>query len=160
MLRMFGRRPLTRLELGLYVAIVGIAATIFLDRLLAVMELAERSAMEETVSRVNSAINLRIAYEMLNGHLINVPAALQRNPFELAKTAPPNYRGEIDTLDLRSQESGSWVYDRARRELVYFPRLRRDLVTADGSGVVRFHLVAGRTGTHYVLVPTYKYTWE
>ncbi|MEA3192420.1 MAG: hypothetical protein QOD26_753 [Betaproteobacteria bacterium] len=160
MLPMFGRRPLTRLELGLYVAIVGIAAAIFLDRLLAAMELAERAAMQETVSRVNSAINLRIAYQMLNGQLINVRAALVSNPFELAKTAPPNYRGESDKLDVARIESGSWFFDSTRRELVYMPRLKRSLITADGSGLVRFRLVAGPSGTHYMLVPTYKYTWD
>jgi hypothetical protein len=65
MLPMFGRRPLTRLEIGLYVAIAAIVATLLLDQLLDAMEIAERSAMEETVSRVNSALNLRLAYEML-----------------------------------------------------------------------------------------------
>lgn len=160
MLPMFGRRPLTRLEIGLYAAIVAVAVAIFLDRLLAVMELAERAAMEQTVTRVNSAINLRIAYDLLNGQLVNVQAALARNPFELAKTLPPNYRGATDTLDLASIESGSWFYDPTRRELIYRPRLRRNLVTADGSGLVRFRLIAGSTGTHYMLVPAYKYSWD
>ena len=160
MLGIYGRRPLTRLELALYAAIVGIAAVVFVDRLLATMELAERAAMEQTVSRVNSALNLRIAYEMLNGQLINVQAALQRNPFELAKVSQPNYRGEVERFDPARLEGGSWVYDRTSRELVYLPRLKRGLTTANGSEAVRFRLVAGTTGTRYVLVPTYKYTWD
>ena len=156
---MFGRRPLTRLEMGLYAAIVAVAVAIFLDRLLAVMELAERSAMEETVSRVNSALNLRIAYDMLGGRLIHVQAALQRSPFELARVTQPNYRGEVERLDPARTEGGSWIYDRARRELVYLPRLKRGLVTADGSETVRFKLVAG-TGTRYMLVPANQYIWD
>src|SRR5437870_2645246 len=96
MLPMFGRRPLTRLEMGLYAAIFAVVATVLLNRLFAMMELAERSAMEQTVSRVNSSINLQLAHEMLKGQLINVSTALQDNPFKLAKATPPNYRGEGD----------------------------------------------------------------
>lgn len=160
MWRMFGRRALTRLELALYAVIVGIAVTVFLDRLFYVMELAERSAMEQTVSRVNTAINVRLAYEMLNGRLINVPAALERNPFELAKTVPPNFAGEVDAPDLARIERASWIYDRTSHELVYLPRLRRGLDTPDSSNAIRFRLVAGRGGARYMLVPASKYTWE
>jgi len=71
----------------------------------------------------------------------------------------PNYRGEVERFDPTRIEGGSWVYDRARRELVYLPRLKRGLVTGDGSGTVRFKLAAG-TGTRYMLVPAYNYTWE
>ncbi len=56
-------------------------------------------------------------------------------------------------------ESGSWFFDQDRTELVYKPRLKRNLTTVDGSEMVRFHLVAG-SGTRYMLVPTNKYTWE
>lgn len=159
MLPMFARRPLSRLEMGLYAIIVAIAAAILLGRLLEMMEQAERSAMEQTVTRVNSAINIRIAYEMLDGQLIQVQAALKRNPFDLAKATLPNYRGEGDAFELARVESGSWFFDKDRAELVYKPRLKHNLVTADGSGMVRFRLVAA-PGTRYVLVPANTYTWE
>ena len=161
MLKMFGRRPLTRLEIGLYVAIVGIAATLLLDRLLDAMEIAERSAMEQTIVQVNSALNVRLTYQMLEGKLINVPEALKRNPFELAKATPPNYRGEVEGAQRTSVESGGWVYDRSRAELIYLPRLKRHLVTSDGTGTVRFKL-SSRTGggTRYALVVAYRYDWE
>lgn len=159
MLPMYLRRPLTRLEIGLYALIVAIAAAMLLDRLLAAMELAERAAMEQTVTRVNAALNVRIAYLMLDGQLVHVQAALKRNPFELVKGAPPNFRGEGETADLARLDGGSWFFDRERAELVYKPRLKRNLATADGSEMVRFHLVAA-PGTRYVLVPAYKYDWD
>jgi hypothetical protein len=156
----YGRRPLTRLEIGLYAVVVGIAVAVFLDRLLATMELAERAAMEETVSRINSSLSLRIAAEMLEGRSSRVQDSLQRNPFELAKLSQANYRGEVERFDPTRIDSGSWVYDQNRHELLYWPRLSRGLTTEDNSGTVRFKLVAGAAGTRYMLVPTYKYAWQ
>jgi len=155
----YWRRRLTRLEIALYAALVGIVAAVFLERLLTYMELAERTAMEITVDRINSALRLRLAGDMLEGRLIDVPAALDRNPFELARMAPANFHRQLDGSSIGDLERGYWVFDRQRRELVYLPRLHRRLQTDDPDDAVRFHLIPGM-GTTYVLVPASKYSWN
>lgn len=158
MLHIYWKRPLTRLELALYAGLVGMAVIFFASRLLDYLELAERASMEMTVARVNSAISVHLAYEMLGGRLIYVEPALRRNPFELAKMPQTNYLGELDDPDLSTLERGNWVFDRQRAELVYLPRLRRTLRVPE-DGAIRFHLIL-RAGSTYMLVPTSKYVWQ
>ena len=151
-------RPLSRLELGASAAIIALLIAAFMDRMLDQMEFAERTAMELTVSHVNSALNVRLAYEQLRGGAADSEWA-GRNPFELARMAPPNFLGERSTPRLEFLERGSWVYDRGRRELIYLPRLKRSLQTSDPSSALRFRLKAGATGG-FMLAPTSKYTWQ
>src|ERR1043165_9897825 len=101
---MYGRRPLTRLETGLYAIIIGVVILFLLDRLLDVMELAERSAMERNVLQINTVLTEQIASEMLKRQLIYVDVALKKNPLELARRFPPNYRGEGDAFQLARVE--------------------------------------------------------
>ena len=156
---MYWRRRLTRLEVAIYAAVAALVLAVFLERLLYYMELAERTVMEVTVSNVNSALNVRRAYEMLAGRAANDPSAPLRNPFELAGMSPANFHGEIDSPSLASLERGHWVFDRIRRELIYLPRLRRGLTTADPDSAIRFRLEP-RGNAISMLVPTSEYTWN
>ena len=129
---------------------------VFLERVLYYMELAERTVMVLTVSNVNSALNVRRAFRMLERQTINERL---RNPFALAGMSPANFLGEIDSPNLAALQRGHWVFDRARRELIYLPRLRRGLETADPDGAIRFRLeLQGREAS--MLVPTSKYAWN
>jgi hypothetical protein len=156
---LYWRRRLTRLEIALYATVLAIAATIFLERLLHYMELAERVAMEVTVSRLNSAISIHLAYRYLAGRPIEAAAALKHNPFELASMSPANFHGELDHPALANLERGYWLFDRGAGELVYLPRMRRGLRTNDPDDALRFRLTQ-RGGSTYVVVLTSQYTWE
>src|SRR3979411_533404 len=101
---MYWRRPLTRLELALSPAAVAVVLAVFLERLLTYMELAERTVMEMTVSRVNSALDVRRAYDMLAARTASAPTTLSRNPFELAGMSPANFHGEMDSPSLADLE--------------------------------------------------------
>ena len=136
------RRPLTRLELGLAATIVGVALVVFADRALDVMELAERTAMEATLSNVTSAVNTRLALEVMKNN--KLPDWQQRNPFDLAGVAAP---------------SESWTFDAEQMELVYRPSLRRHLHTDDPGSALRFRLTPRRTGLGYLLVPAAGFQW-
>jgi hypothetical protein len=155
----YWRRRLTRLEAAIYATLAALILGVFLERLLYYMELAERTVMEVTVSNVNSALNVRRALDMLTGGASSDPSAPSRNPFALAGMSPANFRGEIDSPSLSTLERGQWVYDRTRRELIYLPRLRRGLETADPDGAIRFRLESRRNATA-MLVPTSSYVWN
>jgi hypothetical protein len=154
----YGKRPLSRLEAGLYGGIAAILIAVLAHRLLDVMELAERSAMEATVLSLNAAVTTQLAYEVMRGRVPNTPAWARRNPFELAKMSAPNFAGEVESSS--SLERGTWAYDPARAELIYLPRLRTGLHTSDPDGAVRFRAVVKQGGLAYMLVPTSAYTWE
>lgn len=134
------RRPLTRLELSLVSIALGIAILVFIDRVMNVMELAERSAMEATLSNVTSAVNARLAYAVLKGEKFDA----QANPFDIAGVALP---GE------------NWSFEAEQQELVYRPRLRRHLQTDEPGGVLRFRLTQRRGGLGYLFVPAAGFQW-
>lgn len=149
-MRILARRPLTRLELALAVAVLGIAATLLMDRLLAAMEAAERAAMHATLNHTIAAVNARLASATLRGEAGRLEEWLQRDPFELSRTAPHNYAQRSE------YGSGTWSYDAVRRELVYQPRLRRQLRTDSADGAIRFR---AELRPLYMLVPTSNYEW-
>lgn len=156
-MKIYGRRPLTKLEGAIYGAIGALLIVVFAQKLLEFMEIAERSAMEQTVIRINSGINLRLAYALLQGRPVDPSRELTRNPFELAGVIQPNFLGEQDLPDLPTLATRAWVYDRSKRELIYLPRLKRGLRTADPDAVIRFHIAAKGP---YALVPALPYAWD
>jgi hypothetical protein len=159
-LKMYGRRPLTRLEAGLYAGIAAILFVIFAGYALDLMETAERVSMEVTLNRVLAAVNTRLAYDMLQGKTDRESPGNRGNPFELAKMSPKNFLGSGESSSVGSLERGSWFYDATREELVYLPRLRRRLETAAPDDALRWHLAQRNAGPGYVLLLTTPYRWE
>jgi hypothetical protein len=135
------RRSLTRLELSLAAAVFGIAVVLFVDRMLDVMELAERTAMEVTLSNVTAALNTRLAFAVLKGESVEWQ---ERNPFDIVGASPP---------------SDNWSYDAQQKELVYRPSLRRYLHTEQPGNALRFRLTPQRAGMGYRLVPAAGFQW-
>ena len=134
-------RPLTRLELSLVAVTFGIALVIFVDRVLDLMELAERTAMEVTLSNVTAALNTRFAFAVLKGENVEWQ---ERDPFDIAGVRPP---------------SDNWSYDAEQKELVYRPSLRRYLHTEEPGSALRFRLAPQRAGAGYRLVPAAGFQW-
>ena len=153
-MKLYGQRPLTKLERALYAALVGVVITVFASELLDYMELAERAAMEATLMNVVAAINVRAAGDTLA--MAKPEGERTRNPFDLARVAPPNFAGELDGS---LPAAGSWAYDGASDELVYVPRLHLRLHTANGQPVLRFRLEPDR-GPFQRLAPVVRYRWD
>lgn len=153
-MKLYGRRPLTKLERALYAAIAGVVFAIFASELLDYMELAERTAMQATLMNAIAAINVRAARDALTSP--PAQSARTRNPFQLAGATPANFAGELDGS---LPPAGSWGYDRASDELVYAPRLHLRLHTSNGEPVLRFRLESER-GPLQRLAPVTPYRWE
>lgn len=124
------------LELAVVVCIVAVLFNLALDRLLRYAEIAEKSAMEQSVAAMRSALALRFASLYLRG----TGEALQRlpdeNPMDWLAEKPPGYLGELATPSLEQLERPSWYYDRRTRELVYVP-LRTRFLDSGPLGDVR-----------------------
>jgi len=155
MLKMYGHRPLSKLEAGLYALMVGIFITIFANFMLDYMESAERSAMQATLLNTMGAVNTRLAQEvLLAGGAARVDWT-RSDPFEIARARPPGFVGG---LDARSLPAGAWTFDKFRAEVLYRPKRGAHLYTTSGDGVLRFRLVRSRFG--YDLAPSEPYRWE
>jgi|SRR5882672_2885811 len=151
---MYGRRPLTKLEAGLFAGCVGIFLTVFAHYMLGYMEIAERVAMQATLINTSGAINVRLAQAFL-GQQPGPKDVTARNPFDVAGVAPPNF---ARNADLSTLGSGQWAYDSEHAELVYVPRLRSGLRTEGDDQALRFRLV--REGAAYSFRASRPFTWE
>ncbi len=136
---MYWRRRLTRLESALYAGVAAVLVGIFVERSFYLMALAERSAMEVTVQRINTGLRLRRATEIIAG---TVPAAAAPGDlFAFAYVTPPP-----------NAQPGAWRYDPAGSALVYTPQYRRALAARSPDGTIRFRLMRDTTGL-WVLAP-------
>jgi hypothetical protein len=156
---MYGRRRLTRLEGALYGIIGAVLLALFADRLLVYMELAEKTAVHATLSNLTSAINARVALDMMQGHAPPRGRWAGRNPFELAGTVSGVAR-PLGSRPVDSLERATWSYDTERGELIYRPCLSRGSRTQDPDGALRFRLVPQPGGLGYRLVSTSGYEWD
>lgn len=146
-----GKRPRHRLEAALYVIVAALLALLLLDRLQHYAELAERAAMETTLTSLQTALQVKFMLAAAHSGPRAVADAWRgRNPFVLAGSAPTGYLGERESPELHSVAGGSWLFDSARRELIYIPRSTGVLHlpgTSDDGRALRFELkVEGAPG--------------
>jgi hypothetical protein len=154
------------LQSALYVIIAGICAAVLVERLLVYAEQAEKYAMEATLKRLHSALYTRVAFLVLRNEHAAIESLPGGNPFTATHSSAENYLGEFDGVPA-SVETGRWLYDRSRKELVYVPNLRRHL-QMDGSETrpiaLRFKLgvlkSSPATYSGVTLLPVEEYRWE
>jgi hypothetical protein len=156
-------RQRSYLESALYAIIAAVLAAILLYRLLQLSEVAEKTAMEATIARLQSALYARAAKAVLEEKPLG--AWQDRNPIEIARAELPNYLGEFDHPDLATLEPGNWLYDRGRHELVYLVRRARSFSGGeDPVPAIRFRLRVERTpsGAYSPLLlhAVTPYTWQ
>ena len=161
-----GRRQRNYLQSALYVIIAGILAAVLLERLLTYAELAEKSAMEATLSRLQSSLYARVALLALKGEHEAIDALPRRSPFTTGAMQAGNYRGEFVGLPAEF-EGGTWLYDQVRNELVYVPTLNRHLLSDPSDPSVKhllFRLELKRASaevyTGVAVRPVTAYVWD
>ncbi len=115
------------LQSALYVMIVGILAAVLLERLLTYAEVAEKAAMEATLSRLHAGLYTRVAILALRGEYEALEALQGQSPFAAAEVQSANYLGEFVGVPPGAAAEGKWIFDRLRRELIYVPSLKRYL---------------------------------
>lgn len=127
------------LELIVVVCLVAVLVTVLLDRLLRYQELAEKTAMEQTVGVLRSALTLQFAGRVVSGGLSAVGDLSKQNPMDWLAERPSNYVGVRYDPGASDVAKGSWYFDARGNELVYLPRLTRFFAPGpDGKVQVRF----------------------
>jgi general secretion pathway protein G len=166
------RAGFTLFELVLVIAVVAVLATFALDKLMGYQEMAEKAAMEHTVSVLHSALANRIAGRMAAGLGLEVEGIERENPMDWLARRPDNYFGALYDPVYRDVPKGTWHFDRKSQELVYRPRMTKFFTPdAEGREWVRFRTVlrvtpedkalAGqRELSELTIRPVSPYRWE
>lgn len=129
------------IELILVVAIVSILMAVFLDRVWFYQELAEKTAMEEVASGIQSALTLQHGKHYARGNQDDISLLATENPMKWLQKMPKNYSGEYYDPTPRSVAPGNWVFDLRSRELIYVvDRAEHFVPGKDGKKWIRFRV--------------------
>ena len=114
------QRGFTLLELLVVACIVSVLATVFFNRVLLYQRMAEKTAMEETVGALRSALHLKFA-ELIAQHRENdAQYFVGQNPINWLAEKPGNYAGELFGPEAGRVIPGQWYFDLRDRSLVYW----------------------------------------
>lgn len=123
-------RGFTLFELIIAIMIVSALAAALLARLAYYQEMAEKAAMESTLSGIKTGLQVRLAEMIIANREAEAKALEIQDPvLSLDDGKPANYGGEYGENPAR----GSWYYDGRERELVYVVNTGGRL-EIDGSG--------------------------
>ena len=133
------------IELIVVIIIVVVMMGLFLNRMLYYVEQAEKTAMEEVAGVIQSALVLQYGQILTRGKPSDVPVLAQDNPMNWLQKKPRNYAGEFYEPTPLSAESGNWMFDLKKRELIYVARNAEHFKPGkDGKKWIRFHVAINR----------------
>jgi len=124
---------LIRVILGLLILLAFLfVAQPFIDKML---ESFERTAIQQTVRQLDTAINFKIAEYVALDRLQELPEQLNKNPMSWLELDDmggyDRYLGEVEKLDYSLLKAGHWVFDRATGRLVYKVKYPKRLNNGD-----------------------------
>jgi prepilin-type N-terminal cleavage/methylation domain-containing protein len=162
-------RGFTLLELAVAILIISVLATALLNRLHYYQELAEKAAMESTVSIVKTGLQIRLAELIVTNRQAEAPGLEIEDPIQWLDKKPANYGGAYR----EPPERGTWYFDPRARQLVYIVNTgdRLEFDAAPEPKEIRFHARLLRDGvkapggtvesvTGITLVPVHTYRWS
>ena len=142
------------LEFVVVVVIIGVLATLLLNRILFYQEQAEKTAMEQTLGTLRSALHLQMANLVVNGKSDVLVGLTKQNPMTWLSEKPANYVGEYYSPRPGMIKSGNWYYDMRDKNLVYLATNTQHLhATPPDSNQLRFSL-STVTGENDLLAST------
>lgn len=130
-------RGFSLFELIVAMIVISLLGLVLLDRLQYYQEQAEKSAMEQTLTILRIALQIRKGELMARGEEAQISRLAKENPMRWLSHTPTNYAGETDGASPRVA-AGSWYYDRRAQTLVYKVKHNRHL--AGGREEIRFRI--------------------
>jgi general secretion pathway protein G len=115
----------TLLELLLTACIISVLAAILLDRVQFYQKMAEKTAMEQTVGILRSALHLQFAELITKDKVADAQYLVGQNPMNWLAEKPGNYAGEFFGDEPEDVASGEWYFDLQGRDLIYLVRNRK-----------------------------------
>ncbi len=131
----------TLIELIVVITLISILGAVLLERFLRYREMAEKTAMEQVIVILQSAMTLRVSAFLVRSQIERIEAMPQQNPMGWLAEKPSNYIGEYYQPDPVDLPQGSWYYDLHDHELVYLVDSGRYFVPGvDGRRWVRLRI--------------------
>lgn len=159
----------TLIELIVVVCVVVILIGTLLYKVSDYQEQAEKVAMQQVVSALQSALTLEYGNLMTRGKESLVSELLVQNPMDWLQKQPENYSGAFYAPTPGSVAPGNWVFDLRSRQLIYVvDRGEHFKPGPDGYKWVRFHVrldysppLGGgkKTLTGVLFEPVEPYSW-
>ncbi len=128
------RAGFTLLELVIVVSLVGILASVALERFLRYQEIAEKTTMQATVAAMQSGLTLQIAVRIARGGMALLAGLDQENPVDWLAKPPQGYLGALYDPAPSQVPKGSWYFDLKNKTLVYTPERTRFLTPNRATG--------------------------
>lgn len=117
------RRLRSILQFSVALAVIGVLAVYLLDALYYALEQAERTVMEATIRNMDSAVRIQAATRAMRGQEASLGELVGANPVQWLEKPPAGYAGDCQG-DLAR---GGWCFDAGTQEIVYRPRVDRNL---------------------------------
>jgi hypothetical protein len=143
-------RQLSRMEMILVVIVLALVLSYFMNYMLRMFAIAERSLLMSSIININTTLQYRAAGYALRGDYAVLDGFKGLNPFALDAIdpewldntmntdadmprlpagkvylgVPPSYLGEFDDVNPDDIEPGSWYFNRQTRTLVYMIKNR------------------------------------
>lgn len=136
---MKSRAGFTLLEFALVVLLVGLLGSVLLERVLFYQEQAEKTAMEQTVGVLRSALRLQIAERLPNGRQ-SLLGLIEANPMAWLERKPESYLGDRFGPAPSSIPGGSWYFDLRDKTLVYVVAGRQFAANNGGRQQIRYQV--------------------
>jgi hypothetical protein len=143
------RRPLSRLELALAVAIIATVVGVGLHRLLVLAAVAEATALDLTIRNLRTGILSAVAVQYARGDLDGIALLAAQNPVGALMAPPSGYIGPLRQADAENVRPGQWYYDEEQHWLVYHI-VNADYLDYPGEGPARVRL---KLRVHYNASP-------
>ena len=112
-------RGFTLIELVIVICIVGILTATLLTRVWFYQDQAEKAAMEQVASALQSALTMKFARLLTRGQQSEISALTAENPMSWLAKKPANYAGEYYDVTPRTVSPGNWTFDLKTRNLIY-----------------------------------------
>ena len=136
----------TLLELVIVIAIIVTLMALFMNRVMYYKEQAEKTAMEQVVGAIQSALTMQYGQIMTRGKPSDVAALAQDNPMNFLQKKPRNYSGEFYDPTPQAVAPGNWMFDLKSRDLIYVVGDGNYFKPGrDGRKWIRFHVVLSYT---------------
>lgn len=132
-------RGFTLIEMVIVICLVGILASILFSRVLLYQELAEKAAMQQVVSALQTALVLEYGHSMANSTGSELNQLTAENPMDWLVQKPDNYAGEFHTVNSSAVKPGNWAFEQSTRELIYVPDHAEHFVSSGkGDKLIRY----------------------
>jgi general secretion pathway protein G len=136
----------TLLELVIVIAIIVTLMALFMNRMMFYKEQAEKTAMEQVVGAIQSALIMQYGQIVTRGKPSDVAALAQDNPMNFLQKQPRNYSGQFYDPTPRAIAPGNWMFDLKSRDLIYVVGESNYFKPGkDGRKWIRFHVVLSYT---------------